>query len=119
VKNVSQAVEGAVLAPGFFPDPQDPSVSAFVVAYQKAFGQLPGRYAALGYLWVLELRSLMVNSAHGRVSLRRALAAAQGPVRARFFDEQGERVDPPRLYEVRKGIISRLVPQPSRGGISP
>ncbi|MDY0000675.1 MAG: ABC transporter substrate-binding protein [Polyangia bacterium] len=116
VKNVAQAVEGAVLAPGFFPDLQDPSMSAFVAAYRLAYGHLPGRYAALGYLWVLELRSLMVNRAKGRVSLRGALGAFRGQDHARIFDDQGERVDPPRLYHVKQGQISRLgQAKPQRG----
>lgn len=119
VRNVAQAVEGALLAPGFFPDPQDPLLSAFVTAFQQAYGHLPGRYAALGYLWVLELRSLLVSRARGRVSLRAALARARGSDGSRMFDDQGERVDPPRLYKVRKGVIGRLAPGAPRGGNSP
>lgn len=119
VKNVAQAVEGSVLAPGFFPDPQDPALSAFVTAFGQAYGHPPGRYAALGYLWVLELRSLMVSRARGRVSLRAALATARGPGGARIFDDQGDRVDPPRLYQVRRGVISRMALPRAPGGARP
>ncbi len=107
VKNVSHAVAGAILAPGFYPDPADPALASFVKAYQQSFGRPPSRYAALGYLSVLRIRSLMIRRARGRQSLRSALVSTTLGVKHRF-DADGERVDPPRLYRIRNGSITRI-----------
>ena len=70
--------EFAVLAPGFFPDVTDPQLGSFVKAYQRVYGRAPGRYAALGYLAVQRVRSLVVSKATGRVSLLSALPRLPG-----------------------------------------
>lgn len=110
VKNVGHSVAGAVLAPGFYADALDPQLGSFIKAYQKAFGRPPGRYAALGYLAVQRIRSLLVRRAQGRVSLVKALAAPTGPNKKPLFDKHGERTDPPRLYRVHGSGIRLFVP---------
>lgn len=109
VKNVGHSVTGAVLAPGFYADASDPKLGSFVKAFQKEFARPPGRYAALGYLAVQRIRSLLVSRAQGRVSLRMALAAPTGPLKKTLFDKSGERTDPPRLYRVHGSGIRLLV----------
>lgn len=108
LKNVGHSVTGAVLAPGFYADALDPRLGSFVKAFQKVFGRAPGRYAALGYLAVQRIRSLLVRRAQGRVSLRKALAASTGPNKKPLFDKHGERTDPPRLYRVHGSGIRLL-----------
>lgn len=111
-RNGGLAVRGAVLAPGFYPDPKDPLLGGFARAYQQAFGRPPGRYAAFGYLTVLRIRSLLVSRTHGRTSLAKALAAPT-PNAVPRNGPTGERVDPPLLYEVRAADISRIAtPRP-------
>ncbi len=108
VTNVGHSVAGAVLAPGFYADALDPRLGSFVKAFQKVFGRAPGRYAALGYLSVQRIRSLLVRRAQGRVSLVKALAVSTGAHKKPLFNKQGERTDPPRLYRVHTSGI-RLV----------
>ncbi len=110
VKNVAHSVAGAVLAPGFYADPGDPELGSFVKAFQKVYGRAPGRYAALGYLFVQRIRSLLVRKAQGRVSLLKALAASTGPGKKSLFDKNGERSDAPRLYRVHGSGIRRFLP---------
>jgi ABC-type branched-subunit amino acid transport system substrate-binding protein len=123
VKNVGASVQGAVVAPGFYPDPRDPALSAFVQAYQRTYARPPGRYAALGYLAVLRLRSLLLRRARGRVSLRGALAGLTVGGKPRW-NAQGERVDPPRLYRILGQSITRItritsIPKRTRTGENP
>jgi len=111
VKNVGHSVAGAVLAPGFYADALDPKLGSFITAFQQVFGQPPDRYAALGYLAVQRIRSLLVRRAQGRVSLRQALSASMGPHKKPLFDKNGERADPPRLYRVHSSGIRLLTPR--------
>jgi ABC-type branched-subunit amino acid transport system substrate-binding protein len=130
VRNVGHSVTGAVLAPGFYADGSDPQLGSFVNAFQKVYGRAPGRYAALGYLAVQRIRSLLLRRAQGRVSLRKALSTPSGsgskpllkplhkpllkplvkPLVKPLFDKHGERTDPPRLYRVHGSGIRRIVP---------
>jgi len=110
VKNVGHSVAGAVLAPGFYADALDPQLGSFIRAFQKVFNRPPGRYAALGYLAVQRVRSLLVRRAQGRVSLIKALAAPMGSGKKPLFDKHGERTDPPRLYRVHTSGIRLIVP---------
>lgn len=108
VKNVGHSVSGAVLAPGFYADDQDPLLGSFVKAFRKTYKRAPGRYAALGYLSVQRIRSLLVRRAQGRVSLRKALAAPPAAGKKALFDRNGERTDAPRLYRVHGSGIRRI-----------
>jgi len=108
VKNVAHAVAGAILAPGFYPDPTDILLGAFVKVFQKVFGRLPGRYAALGYLAVQRVRGLLVRKAQGRVSLLKALRGHKDGAGQQVFDSRGERADTPRLYQVHPSGIKRI-----------
>jgi ABC-type branched-subunit amino acid transport system substrate-binding protein len=106
VKNVATSVAGAVLAPDFYPDPADPELRGFIQGFQRAHGRLPSRYAALGYLAVQHLRTLLVSDAQGRVSLGRALVG-----RAGRHDATGELTGAPRLYRVEGAVIRRFAPR--------
>jgi ABC-type branched-subunit amino acid transport system substrate-binding protein len=119
VTNVGHSVAGAVLAPGFYPDALDPRLGTFVKAFQKVFGRAPGRYAALGYLTVLRIRTLLVRRAQGRVSLVKALAASTGTHKKGLFDKHGERTDPPRLYRVHTSGIRLLTTRTGTPGLRP
>jgi len=91
--------EGALLAPGYYPDDQEPASKAFVDRFIAAFGRAPGFLEA--YAFDAAQLAAAAGGA-GRAGLVSGLARAQfigltGEIR---FDADHRRADPGVLYTV-------------------
>ena len=91
--------EGALLAPGYYPDDQEPASKAFVDRFVAAFGRAPGFLEAYAF----DAASLAAAAGGaGRAGLVSGLSRAQfvgltGEIR---FDADHRRADPGVLYTV-------------------
>jgi ABC-type branched-subunit amino acid transport system substrate-binding protein len=91
--------EGALLAPGFFPDDTVPEIQSFVTRYAAEYGRPPGATAAYAF----DAASIaMAARASERTGLASAfssggLSGVTGTIR---FDPQHRRADPGVLYTV-------------------
>ena len=91
--------EGALLAPGFYPDDQDPASKAFIDRFLAAFGRAPGFIEAYAY----DAAQLAAAAGGGgRAELAAALPRIQlvGLTGAIRFDADHRRADPGVLYTV-------------------
>jgi ABC-type branched-subunit amino acid transport system substrate-binding protein len=91
--------EGAFLAPGYYPDDQEPASKAFVDRFIQAFGRAPGFIEAYAF----DAAQLTAAAGGGgRAGLATSLAKAQfvgltGTIR---FDAEHRRADPGVVYTV-------------------
>jgi ABC-type branched-subunit amino acid transport system substrate-binding protein len=91
--------EGALFAPGFYPDDSDPASKTFIERFTAAFGHSPGATEAYAY----DAAQLAASGgASGRASLVQALekgtlGGVTGTIR---FDSAHRRVDPGVVYTV-------------------
>ncbi|HEX3757671.1 MAG TPA: penicillin-binding protein activator, partial [Kofleriaceae bacterium] len=91
--------QGALLAPGFYPDDQDPATKAFLDRFLAAYGRAPGYIEAYAY----DAAQLAASAGGGgRAGLAAALPRAQlvgltGTIR---FDAEHRRADPGVIYTV-------------------
>jgi len=91
--------QGAILAPGYYPDDQDPTSKAFVDRFVAAFGRAPGFIEAYAF----DAAQLAASAgAGGRAGLVAGLAKLQlaGVTGAIRFDAEHRRADPGVLYTV-------------------
>ncbi|HMG24449.1 MAG TPA: penicillin-binding protein activator, partial [Kofleriaceae bacterium] len=99
VTDAGRRAEGALLAPGYFPDDQDPASKAFVDRFIAAFGRAPGFIEAYAF----DAAQLAAAAGGGgRAALAAALAKVQlvgltGTIR---FDAGHRRADPGVIYTV-------------------
>jgi ABC-type branched-subunit amino acid transport system substrate-binding protein len=91
--------EGALFAPGFYPDDSDPAAKPFIDRFTAAFGHSPGAGEAYAY----DAAQLAASAGgNGRAGLAQALAkgtlgGVTGTIR---FDDAHRRVDPGVVYTV-------------------
>jgi branched-chain amino acid transport system substrate-binding protein len=91
--------EGALLAPGFYPDDADPAAKAFLDRFVAAYGRVPSATEAYAY----DAAQLAAAAAGGgRSALATALATGQlaGVTGAIKFDAEHRRADPSIVYTV-------------------
>lgn len=91
--------EGALFAPGFYPDDQDPASREFVDRFIGAYGRAPGFLEAYAF----DAAQLAAAAgAGGRAGLAASLARGELPglTGAIRFDAQHRRADPGVLYTV-------------------
>ncbi|HTR52898.1 MAG TPA: penicillin-binding protein activator [Kofleriaceae bacterium] len=91
--------EGALLAPGFYPDDADPIAKPFIDRFVAAYGRAPGATEAYAY----DAAQLAAAAgAHGRTALASELAKAQlpGVTGTIQFDAEHRRADPGLVYTV-------------------
>ncbi len=91
--------EGALLAPGYYPDDQDPASKAFLDRFIAAFGRAPGFLEAYAFDAV---QLAAAAGTQGRAALAAALAKGEltgltGTIR---FDSGHRRADPGMIYTV-------------------
>ncbi len=97
--NAGRHSEGALLAPGFYPDDDDPKQKPFVDAYRMAYGHAPAATDAYAY----DAAQLVAAGAGGgRSGLAQTLATGQlaGVTGAITFDKDHRRADPGVIYTV-------------------
>jgi ABC-type branched-subunit amino acid transport system substrate-binding protein len=91
--------EGALFAPGYYPDDQDPLQKAFLDRFIAAFGRAPGAVEAYAY----DAAQLAASAGGGgRAALAAALSRGQLPglTGTISFDAEHRRSDPGVLYTV-------------------
>jgi branched-chain amino acid transport system substrate-binding protein len=99
VANAGRYSEGAMLAPGYYPDQQDPTSKAFVDKYAAAFGRAPGAIEAYAYD---AAQLAAAAAAGGRNAAATTLSNAQldGVTGTIKFDSNHLRADPGVIYTV-------------------
>ena len=118
------AAEGTVYpAYDFDPDSADETTRGFVERYRAAFGETPGREAALGYdaLRVLaraidDARSTDPEAVRLALAAIRDLAGASGRI---GFDANGDIQRYPRLRVIRRGVAIPYETYVEQGGTFP
>jgi branched-chain amino acid transport system substrate-binding protein len=112
LRNAGRYVQGALLAPGFFPDGDDPRSGRFVTQYRLLYGQDPGAADAYAYDAFRLLASLVTRGAASRIDLIRGLgsqaASYEGVTGALRFGPDHTRIDPPAVYTVEGDTIRAL-----------
>ncbi|HUJ58255.1 MAG TPA: penicillin-binding protein activator [Kofleriaceae bacterium] len=91
--------DGALLAPGFYPDDADPLAKPFIDRFVAAYGRPPGATEAYAY----DAAQLVAAAgARGRAALADALAKGQlaGVTGTIAFDADHRRADPGTIYTV-------------------
>jgi ABC-type branched-subunit amino acid transport system substrate-binding protein len=97
--NAGRHSEGALLAPGFYPDDGNPTHLPFVAGYKAAYGHMPAATDAYAY----DAAQLVAAGAGGgRSGLAHTLAGVQFPgvTGTIQFDKDHRRADPGVLYTV-------------------
>ena len=102
LRNAGRYVQGALLAPGFFADADDPRTSAFVGQFRTLYGQDPGATDAYGYDAFRLLVNAILRGGKSRADLLRTLAADpfEGVTGTIKFGPDHTRIDPPPIYVV-------------------
>jgi ABC-type branched-subunit amino acid transport system substrate-binding protein len=97
--NAGRHSEGALLAPGFYPDDDDPKLKAFIDGYRAAYGHAPAATDAYAYD---AAQLVAAGAAGGRAGLAATLASGQltGVTGTIQFDASHRRADPGVLYTV-------------------
>jgi ABC-type branched-subunit amino acid transport system substrate-binding protein len=110
LQSAGRYVQGALLAPGFYADADDPRARGFVDAYRAAYGQDPHATEAYAYDGVNAIRTALAGGAKTRRDLAQALAGGtfEGLTGAMRFGPSHGRVDPPRVYVVDGSDIKLL-----------
>jgi branched-chain amino acid transport system substrate-binding protein len=102
VRSAGRYSEGAVLAPGFYPDRDDPAIADFVSRYEQAFGALPTPLDAYAYDAARLVSEAVAAGARTRADLGETMAAArvEGLTGAISFDGEHRRRDDGLLFQV-------------------
>jgi ABC-type branched-subunit amino acid transport system substrate-binding protein len=95
-------VQGALLAPGFYPAAGDERARAFVEAYHAAYGADPHATEAYAFDGVNVFRTVTAAGARTRADVLKALAAGtfEGLTGGLRFSAEHGRSDSPRVYVV-------------------
>jgi branched-chain amino acid transport system substrate-binding protein len=107
LRNAGRYVQGALLAPGFFPDGDDPRAGRFVTQYRLLYGQDPGAADAYAYDAFRMLATTVSRGAGSRIDLARGLTSQpfEGVTGTVRFGPDHTRVDPPAVYTVEGDSI--------------
>lgn len=105
-------IQGALVAPGYYPDPDQASAARFVAEFSALYGHDPGASDAYGFDGVHLLRSCVDRGARSRADVLRMLGAGiefQGVTGIIRFGTDHGREGNPLIYEVSG---DRFVAQP-------
>ncbi|HEY0712966.1 MAG TPA: penicillin-binding protein activator [Polyangia bacterium] len=110
LRNAGRYVQGALLAPGFFADGEDPRTAGFVNQFRTLYGQDPGATDAYGYDAFRLLVAAIDRGAKSRSDLLRVMASDsfEGVTGAVKFGADHTRTDPPPVYMVSGDSIRAL-----------
>lgn len=102
LRSAGRYSEGAVLAPGFYPDRDDPAIGDFVGRYEQAFGKLPTPLDAYAYDAARVVGEAVAAGARTRAELGDFLAAGEvaGLTGTIAFDAVRRRRDDGLLFTV-------------------
>ncbi|MDX2020360.1 MAG: penicillin-binding protein activator [Deltaproteobacteria bacterium] len=96
-------LQGALLAPGYHPDPDQPSAARFVNEFRGLYGRDPGASDAYGFDGVHLLRACVERGARSRADVLRILASGvefPGVTGSLRFGPDHGRMDRALIYEV-------------------
>ncbi len=104
IQSSARYTQGAIFAPGFYPDRADGTIGDFVDRYEHAFGRLPTTIEAYAYDATTAVRTAMQNGATTRQQLLTSLQSTPlaGVTGSVIFSPTGRRLDPGVLFTVRK-----------------
>jgi branched-chain amino acid transport system substrate-binding protein len=110
LRNAGRYVQGALFAPGFYSDAEDPRAGGFVTQYRLLYGQDPGAADAYAYDAFRFMAAAVARGARSRLDLVKALGSdpfdgVTGQVR---FGADHTRADPPPVYLVDGDAIRAL-----------
>jgi ABC-type branched-subunit amino acid transport system substrate-binding protein len=111
LRRAGRYLQGAVLAPGFFPDPAAAESGDLVRQYVQSTGSPPGLLEAFGHDALLAVRSLLDRGATGRAALGASLRGGsriQGLTGTIQFSRSGSRGDSPLLYRVAGDAVKLI-----------
>jgi branched-chain amino acid transport system substrate-binding protein len=91
--------EGALLAPGYYPDDQDPASRAFVDRFIATFGRAPGFLEAYAFD-AAQLAAAASGAGRGGLAANLARAQFVGLTGTIRFDAEHRRADPGVMYSV-------------------
>jgi len=104
VRSAARYSNGAIFAPGFYPDRFDAVIAPFVDRYEEAFGQQPVAIDAYAYDAATVIGHATAGGATSRLEVSRALASRSvvgltGTIR---FGPSGRRSDDGLLFQVER-----------------
>jgi branched-chain amino acid transport system substrate-binding protein len=112
VASTAKYLQGAVLAPTFYPDLTDPRVSAFVERYRAAYGEEPTVIDALAYDAVRAVRIALdhegTQPSRGALATQLAHLGESGVTGEVAFTASGERSGLPPLFTVDGDAVRAL-----------
>jgi branched-chain amino acid transport system substrate-binding protein len=110
LRNAGRYVQGALLAPGFYSDAENPRAARFVTQYRSLYGQDPGATDAYGYDAFRLLTAVIERGARSRSELLTALTSGsfEGVTGTFRFAPDHTRVDAPPIYMVEGDAIRAL-----------
>jgi ABC-type branched-subunit amino acid transport system substrate-binding protein len=103
LKGSGRYTNGAVLAPGFYPDDADERTGSYVARFRNVFGEDPGYLDAYAYDAAMLLRQAVERGGEGRDTVAAWLGAVRGVAGLTgdiAFDAHGNRADRGVLYTV-------------------
>ena len=111
IGSTARYAQGAVFAPGFYPDRTDSLIGDFVDRYEHAFGRLPTTLDAYSYDAVASVQTAMKNGATSRAQIIVAMRRLhrQGITGTIAFDQLGQRTDSGRLFTVERTSNGRFL----------
>jgi branched-chain amino acid transport system substrate-binding protein len=107
INSTAKYVEGAILAPVFYPDLGDPRVADFVARYQQAYNDEPAALDALAFDAVRAARVALEHSDGSSAALATSLShlGENGLTGELAFTAGGDRAGAPPLYIVDNGTV--------------
>jgi branched-chain amino acid transport system substrate-binding protein len=107
LQSTAKYLEGAILAPVFYPDVSDPRADAFLQRYKTAYAQDPSSLDALAFDAVRAARIALEHADGDRAALANSLShlGENGLTGEIAFAAGGDRAGAPPLYVVDNGAV--------------
>jgi branched-chain amino acid transport system substrate-binding protein len=107
LQSTAKYLEGAILAPVFYPDVNDPRADAFLQRYKTAYAQDPSSLDALAFDAVRAARIALEHADGDRAALANSLShlGENGLTGEIAFAAGGDRAGAPPLYVVDNGAV--------------
>jgi branched-chain amino acid transport system substrate-binding protein len=114
LQSTAKYIQGAVLAPVFYPDQNEPRLKAFVEKYHQSYNEDPSLADALAYDAVRAVRVALDHSENSAVPLRQSVAVSlsslgeNGLTGELGFTASGDRAGQPPLFIVGGDEVNLL-----------
>ena len=107
LQSTAKYLEGAILAPVFYPDAGDARAAAFVERYRQAYGEEPSSLDALAFDAVRAARIALEHADGSTAALANSLShlGESGLTGEIAFSAGGDRAGAPPLYIVDNGVV--------------